>query len=61
MPLKKRFILHSKGAHFENRHHRKHRQAWPLHFKFASYAYVYVLAFGIVMKLTLETAKRKTK
>ena len=57
-PLKKGFILQSKGAHFENNSppggatrgeiilHSissfSRGTAWPLHFKFASYAYVWV-------------------
>ena len=39
-PLKKSFILQSKGAYFEKICRRATRgTSWPLHFKFASYAY----------------------
>ena len=43
IPLKKKgFILQSEDPNFENiRRGAKHSTAWPLHFKFASRAYVY--------------------
>ena len=52
-PLKKGFILQSKGAHFKKIRRRGENifhftsasrgSAWPLHFKVASYAYVFNL------------------
>ena len=58
-PLKKSFILQSKGAHFEkfaaalraaklvfiSFSSASRGTSWPLHFKFASYAYVVVIVW----------------